>query len=67
MMWLCSSGDYLDTVTLPSNGTYRLAIDPVGSNTGSITTTLYDVPPDVPTPPPRVPPRSAERRADVDR
>lgn len=44
--WLCTNGDYLETVQLPSDGTYTILITPRGTNAGSITTTLYDVPAD---------------------
>jgi hypothetical protein len=37
---------FIDTLTLPSNGTYTIAIDPNGHATGSLTLTLFDVPPD---------------------
>jgi hypothetical protein len=37
---------FLDTMTLPTNGTYTILIDPTGTLTGHITATLYDVPPD---------------------
>src|SRR5207247_2616033 len=37
----------LDTVGVPINGTYQILLDPSGTDTGSITLTLYDVPPDV--------------------
>ncbi|MBW8857442.1 MAG: hypothetical protein JF604_24630, partial [Bradyrhizobium sp.] len=42
-----TGGGFVDTRTLPSTGTYSLAIDPPNSTTGSATFTLYDVPPDV--------------------
>jgi YD repeat-containing protein len=41
-----ASGKFIDTVTLPTTGTYTIFIDPVGSATGSMTLTLYDVPAD---------------------
>ena len=41
------SGGFLDPKTLPTAGTYRILVDPQGAATGSITLTLYDVPPDV--------------------
>ena len=41
------SGGFLDPKTLPTTGTYRIVIDPQGAATGSMTPTLYDVPPDV--------------------
>jgi subtilisin family serine protease len=43
------SGGFLDPKTLPTSGTYRILIDPQGAATGSMTLTLYDVPPDVTT------------------
>jgi YD repeat-containing protein len=43
----CMEGSgYIDVVTLPTTGTYRIVVDPVGIATGSITLTLYDVPVD---------------------
>jgi RHS repeat-associated protein len=41
-----TSGKFIDTVTLPTTGTYTIYIDPYGSATGSMTLTLYDVPAD---------------------
>jgi hypothetical protein len=41
------SGGFLDTTTLPSTGTYTILVDPLGSATGSMTLTLFDVPADV--------------------
>ncbi|SDT24484.1 IPT/TIG domain-containing protein [Actinoplanes derwentensis] len=38
---------YLNAVTLPSNGTYQVRIDPTESLTGSITVAAWDVPADV--------------------
>lgn len=43
------SSNYIDTVTLPANDTYTLSIDPRNWLTGSITATIYDVPPDATT------------------
>jgi len=40
------TGGFIDTITLPTAGTYRIVIDPLGAVTGSITLTLYDVPAD---------------------
>jgi subtilisin family serine protease len=40
------SGGFLDPKALPASGTYRILIDPQGAVTGSMTLTLYDVPPD---------------------
>lgn len=42
-----TSGGFIDTITLPVDGTYTIPIDPQGSPTGSIQATLYNVPPDV--------------------
>ncbi|MFL5962932.1 MAG: hypothetical protein ACJ757_08595 [Gaiellaceae bacterium] len=36
----------IDKVTLPVNGTYTLVMIPLATQTGSVTVTLYDVPPD---------------------
>lgn len=41
-----TSGGFIDTKTLPVNGTYSVIVDPVNFNTGSLTLTLYDVPAD---------------------
>jgi len=38
---------FLDTLTLPTAGTYTVEVDPTGANTGSITLTLYNVPADI--------------------
>lgn len=40
---LYSTGGYIDTWTLPVNGTYTILIDPQFDDTGSLTATLYDV------------------------
>ena len=40
------NGLFLDTVTLPETGRYRIDLDPIGAEMGSATVTLYDVPPD---------------------
>jgi len=37
---------FVDVRTLPSTGTYAIAVDPPDTTTGSATFTLYDVPPD---------------------
>lgn len=42
-----SSGGIIDTRVLPVTGTYTILVDPQGTNTGSVTLTLYDVPPDI--------------------
>jgi YD repeat-containing protein len=41
-----SNGSFMDTTTLPANGTYTVKVDPSGNLTGSVTMTLYNVPPD---------------------
>jgi hypothetical protein len=41
-----TSGGFLDTRTLPVNGTYTIVLDPQKEATGSATLALYDVPPD---------------------
>ncbi|WDH34138.1 Ig-like domain-containing protein [Pseudomonas chlororaphis] len=41
----CSSG-YVDSITLPTTGTYTILINPLSNATGNVTFTLYDVPPD---------------------
>ena len=41
-----SSGGFIDTLTLPVAGTYTIVVDPYQAGTGSLTLTLYDVPPD---------------------
>jgi hypothetical protein len=40
-------GGFIDTVALPSTGTYKIQIDPYTVATGSLTLTLYSVPADV--------------------
>jgi Subtilase family/Fervidolysin N-terminal prodomain len=42
-----TSGGFVDTKTLPVTGRYAIVIDPQSTATGSVTLTLYDVPPDV--------------------
>jgi hypothetical protein len=44
--WVGSSGGFIDTVSLPADGTYSIVIDPSGAATGSVTLRVYDVPPD---------------------
>jgi subtilisin family serine protease len=39
-------GGFVDTRTLPLTGSYRILVDPQGDSVGSVTLTLYDVPPD---------------------
>lgn len=38
---------FIDTVQVPVTATYTILVDPIGTNTGSVTLTLYDVPADV--------------------
>jgi subtilisin family serine protease len=40
-------GGFLDTRALPATGSYTILVDPQGTATGSMTLTLYDVPPDL--------------------
>src|SRR5262245_46440974 len=42
-----TNGGFVDTRTLPATGQYRILVDPQATATGSMTLTLYDVPPDV--------------------
>jgi YD repeat-containing protein len=45
---LFSGGRYFsEAVTLPQTGVYTVLLDPLAEATGSVTLTLYDVPPDV--------------------
>jgi YD repeat-containing protein len=44
--YISSGGAFIDVQTLPLAGTYTVLVDPQGTNTGSVTLTLYDVPPD---------------------
>ncbi|MBT9554378.1 MAG: hypothetical protein IV100_00060 [Myxococcales bacterium] len=37
---------FLDRTSLPETGTYRLTLSPSSSNTGTLTATIWDVPPD---------------------
>ena len=41
-----TSGGFIDIQTLAATGTYTILVDPQGSDTGSITLTLNDVPAD---------------------
>jgi hypothetical protein len=41
-----ASGDFIDPITLPVDGTYKLVLDPQSFSLGTVTTTLYDVPAD---------------------
>jgi subtilisin family serine protease/uncharacterized protein YhfF len=45
-VFVSSFGGFVDTQTLPVTGSYRIIVDPQGTATGSMTLTLYDVPPD---------------------
>ena len=38
---------FIEPVALPTSGTYSILVDPDGAATGSVTVSLYDVPPDV--------------------
>jgi len=42
-----TSGSFIDVQTLPATGTYTIFVDPQGTDVGSVTLTLYDVPADV--------------------
>jgi subtilisin family serine protease len=42
-----TNGGFVDTRSLPATGRYRILVDPQQTATGSMTLTLYDVPPDV--------------------
>ena len=41
-----TTGGFVDTRTLPLSGEYTILVDPQGNDTGSMTLTLYAVPPD---------------------
>jgi large repetitive protein len=41
-----TNGGFLDAKTLPATGTYTVVVDPQAGETGSLSLTLYDVPPD---------------------
>jgi subtilisin family serine protease len=43
-------GGFVDTRTLPRSGSYRIVVDPSGASVGSVSLTLYDVPPDAEAP-----------------
>ena len=47
--YISVGGTFIDVQSLPSNGTYTILVDLHGSNTGSATITLYDVPADITT------------------
>jgi hypothetical protein len=40
-------GGFLDPRTLPASGIYTIVVDPYNADAGTLTFTLYDVPPDV--------------------
>jgi uncharacterized protein YhfF len=42
-----TAGAFFDTKTLPSNGTYKVLLNPTGAATGDATLTVYNVPADV--------------------
>ena len=42
-----TNGGFVDTRALPVSGRYSMLVDPQGTAFGSMTLTLYDVPPDV--------------------
>ncbi|NBE84082.1 RHS repeat-associated core domain-containing protein [Micromonospora rubida] len=42
----CGTACFLDTVVLPTDGTYTVAVDPQSTTTGAITVQVYDVPAD---------------------
>jgi len=42
-----SNAAFIDTTTLPQTGTYTVKVNHISSSTGSLTLTLYNVPPDV--------------------
>jgi YD repeat-containing protein len=44
-----TTGGFIDVQTLPTTGAYTIFVDPQGSDIGSLTLTLYDVPPDMET------------------
>jgi hypothetical protein len=37
------AGGFVDALTLPTTGTYKILVDPSGTNTGNMTLTLYNV------------------------
>ena len=44
--FVLNNGGFLDPVSLPTNGTYSVVVDPNSANTGNTTVTLYNVPAD---------------------
>jgi hypothetical protein len=41
-----TAGSFIDATALPATGTYTIAVDPQGAVMGSLTLTVYAVPPD---------------------
>lgn len=41
-----NANNFIDTQVLPTTGTYTVLVDPDSNGTGSLTLTVYDVPPD---------------------
>src|SRR5205085_5207501 len=48
-IFVSTGGAFVDTKTLPTSGTYTIAVDPQTTYTGTVTLTLYDVPADIST------------------
>ena len=46
-MTMAVGGGFIDTVSIPTTGTYTILVDLQGPATGDVTLTLYDVPADV--------------------
>ncbi|MDX6521223.1 MAG: hypothetical protein QOF08_1828, partial [Gaiellales bacterium] len=44
---ILTGGGFIDATALPVSGTYTILVDPQSTYTGSMTLSLYDVPPDV--------------------
>jgi YD repeat-containing protein len=42
-----TSGVFMEPILLPMTGTYTIVVDPVGTATGSLVLTIYNVPPDL--------------------
>lgn len=42
-----TTNEFVETMTLAATGSYTILVDPVGTSTGTLTLTLYAVPPDV--------------------
>src|SRR5262245_37724412 len=45
-MTCMEGGAFMEPVTLPSTGPYTVLVDPVSAASGTLTLTLFDVPPD---------------------